>query len=56
MMVYWNPNIITLTFYDIKLFTLDYFVLQYFLHIVRLFPIIYFHIYIYIYIYLHTDT
>ena len=30
MMVYWNWNIITSTFFHIKFFTLDYFLFQYF--------------------------
>ena len=55
-MVYWNENIIIVDFllYEILHFGLLCFSI--FLHIVRFFAIIYFHIYIYIYIYIGGIT
>ena len=44
-----NQNVIVSTFFHIKFFTLDYFVFQYFFHLVRLFSIIYFHTHTHIY-------
>ena len=48
MRIYWNWKVITSTFFHINFFTLKYYFLSIFLHIVKFFSIIYFHVCMYI--------